>query len=118
MSRFKVGQKVVCINDIPNTMLRLPIKKGVIYKVAGIVLSPCCGKESLQLEGVFKINNYPTSCSYCCNNYSEKIGALKLLASRRFAPIEEYTDSLSIAESLVKELSEVDKAKEPIKELA
>lgn len=102
MSRFKVGQKVVCINDKfhnTNGIHWACPKKGdvlTVLDIRGFFATPYLSFEELDRDSFFQ--------------------------SDFFAPIEEntdeYSDTYSIAIQLVQELEQVDKSKEPQKQLA
>lgn len=95
MSRFKIGGKCICING----------NQWYIIETG----EPCEGPYEGEILDIYSMSDDML--------FFEKYGLEDGFIEYSFAPIEEYTDSLSIAESLVKELSEVDKAKNPIKEL-
>lgn len=106
---FYVGQKVVCIDDtnIPLTYGESAPTKGGHYTIRKIRHN---GQSVLLVEVVNKPYHYIDFTTdepvYCETGFK----------SSRFAPIEEYTDSMSIAMQLVQELDQVDKAKNPVKE--
>lgn len=106
---FYVGQKVACIDD---SGMQLPYgeaspKKGGHYTIREIRHN---GRSVLLVE----IVNKP---QYYRDVVTGQLGDFELsFYSFRFAPIEEYSDSMSIAMQLIQELDQVDKAKNPVKE--
>lgn len=101
MSRFKVGQKVVCIKPYDNLI------KGSVYTIMDVAECTC------GIYGVFVGTHTRFACVSCpCGKrVIHEPTRKQYFDPSRFAPIEEYTDSLSIANSLVEQLTEVDKAK-------
>ena len=110
MSRFKVGQKVVCIADNFVSTLgyskEFYLKHGYVFPQEGDILT---------IRDIFFSEVWRLRFEEVVNPKAENHEPG--FAEYKFAPIEEYTDSVSIAQSLVRELTETDKAKNPVKEL-
>lgn len=104
---FYVGQKVVCINPVHL------LEKDKVYTVTYIDI---CGKCKLEALCVGIKEDFPSSIGACsaCGNIEHLSGIKKEECSykpSRFAPLEEYSDSMSIAMQLVQEIDQTDKQK-------
>lgn len=105
---FYVGQKVVCIDDSDMDLSygEAAPKKGGHYTIREIT------HNGLGVK-LFEIVN---TCRIYRHAFTGEILICECdFYSFRFAPIEEYTDSMSIAMQLVQEIGQVDKAKNPVK---
>lgn len=112
---FRVGQKVVCIDDSS----RLPpdkaepfskyIKKGNVFTVLNTE-DGCCRSQLIDI-GLTTVNGN-TVCSICATVYKSKI---RWVLSNRFAPIHELP--ADIREELCKQIYIGDTADAPVKEI-
>lgn len=106
---FYVGQKVVAVKTHSQGLF----KKDDVFTVLETNNLSCCGIAVVNV-GINKRTNH-VICSKCgCT--SKNTSPHCLFAEICFAPIEEYSDSMSIAMQLIQELDQVDKAKNPVKE--
>lgn len=48
--KFKVGQKVVCINDRYSSYCAYPLKKGAIYTIQGLYTCSCGSQQVFLVE--------------------------------------------------------------------
>jgi len=101
---FYVGQKIVAIKDHSE----FAFKKGDEFIVLDIKLTPCCKEQILDI-GKTKGSDY----SYCvkCDNLYRDWSNVWAFKHYMFAPLEEYSDSMSIAMQLVQEIDQTDKQK-------
>jgi hypothetical protein len=104
---FYVGQKVVCIDPID------VLKKDSTYTITGIAVCKCCGITAIGV-GIKNSRFYLVSeCANCgfgepCSGIEKEEMTYK---SSRFAPLETYRESYSIAIELVQQMEQVDKQK-------
>lgn len=88
MSTFKVGQKVVCVDDFGV----YGVRKGQMYVIAGIGRSCGCFPDQLNLQGL--VSPEPLPCAKC------EALTEPTFRSGRFRPlIEDLTASLARTES-------------------
>lgn len=106
---FYAGQKVVKTKD------GRAIKKGQIVTVLALANCPKCGELHIMTDVPHNMIGGKASCYSCSSNIPEILGAYWIGVAKYYAPIEEYTDSMSIAMQLVQEIDQVDRAKNPIK---
>lgn len=107
---FYVGQKVVAVKTIDIG----GIFEGKIYTITATTNCPKCGLQHVTYGVKHGIVNAHSNCSQCHTNWAFDIGEW-CPACWVFAPLEEYSDSMSIAMQLVQEIDQVDKAKNPVK---
>ena len=105
---FYIGQKVVCIDPKIGELV-----KGREYIIDGIFNCDKCGLIGISV-GI--ISDNPSNHIYCGNRgHARKATAHEAMyeyyRESRFAPIESYRESFSIAMELVQEMEQVDKQK-------
>lgn len=100
MSRFYIGQKVVCVKTATsNEGIDLTIK-GNIYVIKNVFC--CCGTLSLDLGIPLYAPFKRTMCNGCGANLAD---GTWLQLSHRFAPLSERSaESESFSETLIKEI--------------
>lgn len=59
--RYKVGQKVLCVNDHSNSNCSYPLMKGSIYTIHGFYLCPC-GSLQVTLTEIPGATNMRCKC--------------------------------------------------------
>lgn len=104
---FYIGQKVVCIDPVHL------LEKDKVYTVTYIDICRKCKLEALCV-GIKE--DFPSSIGECaaCGDIDHLSGIQKDECSykpSRFAPLESYRESFSIAMELVQEMEQVDKQK-------
>lgn len=101
---FYVGQKVVAVDNHSDGLF----KNGQVFTVLHIDISKCNCKKQLIYIGIDSDMIF-RRCTDC--GYRTPKGRWCWFDTKKFAPLEEYTDSMSIAMQLVQELDQTDKAK-------
>lgn len=105
---FYVGQKVVCVDPIVGLLA-----KGQEYIIDGIFECDKCCVMGISV-GIISDNINPR---ICCGNLNHTRNATahesmyEYFRASRFAPLESYRESYSIAIQLVPEMEQVDKQK-------
>jgi len=85
MSRFKIGQRVVCIDSIPTKYL----KKGATYVINGFYACPDCGVLCVKLECFTNpVNSECLSCGHT------SITDRPIYRESRFAPLSNIADAV------------------------
>lgn len=107
---FYVGQKVVSLRKC------VALEKGEVVTVMAIGNCPKCGLVHIAYD---RLHGFKGATSAECTDCDGRIKNLRtqywFREARTFAPLEEYSDSMSIAMQLVQEIDQVDKAKNPVK---
>jgi hypothetical protein len=102
---FYVGQKVVALV----TYRDYGLIEGQVYTVSHIVTCEC-GYQHISWGVYHDMNDAIEGCSICVKEWSAK-SPCWIVGSKRFAPLESYRESYSIAIQLVQEMEQVDKQK-------
>lgn len=103
---FYVGQKVVALRN------GRFLKKGQVVTVTAVANCPKCGEPHISVDIKHVINGVLFApCADCFTDITTLHGIYLMGAARYFAPIEEYSDSMSIAMQLVQEIDQTDKQK-------
>lgn len=118
MSKFYVGQRVVCIDKSTGKRSNIKIhyeankylELNKIYVVIDLYKSPCCGNYFVYVG--FDVGLSKTMCA--CGVIDDKMTSRMFHCEARFAPLQEYTDSLSIANEFAAEDKKVEK---PVKQI-
>ena len=88
MAEFKVGGKVVCVDDKPKRSTKpLPVSKNRIYSIIGISYSPCCNDMLLDLGFTSEVKK--VNCNSCQSVYARKDNIYWML-SFRFLPLDDF----------------------------
>jgi len=103
---FYVGQKVVAIKNHSEGVF----KKGDTYVVEELIQC-VCGILYLSIGIIFQtpMHLQKPKCTKCGHKYPPQKHLFH--DSKNFAPLEEYSDSMSIAMQLVQEIDQTDKQK-------
>lgn len=104
---FYIGQKVVCVKSAKG------IKKGVTYTVTEICNCSNCGLEAVCVGEKEDEQGKIGECASCHNTYWLRGIEREEISYKpsRFAPLETYRESYSIAIELVQQMEQVDKQK-------
>lgn len=91
MKEFKVGGKVICVDDrnkFPDSTA-VPVKRNSLYTVNAIRSSDCCGIVLLDVG--FKSDTGRYKCGTCGNTHPHESGKWWLRASR-FLPLDDFRE--------------------------
>ncbi len=106
---FRVGQKVLCVNDKYGTYCAYPLKKGSVYTIHGFYKCPC-GSQQVTLMEITGIINMGCRCDRTSTRRQSYF-------NWRFIPLEYFENLISISshkeEMLEKvETQDIDREKE------